>query len=49
MTQVTLSMTGWFAMVLVMGYYIWRELTEELEPEDEPPSSRLAVLKVILH
>jgi hypothetical protein len=43
--EMSRCMVGWFAMVLVMGYFIWQELREnELEPEEEePPSTRLAV------
>ncbi len=40
------AMVGWFAMVCAMGFFIWGELKNnelELEEEDEPPSSRLAV------
>ncbi|MFP4497467.1 MAG: hypothetical protein ACLFQV_04590 [Vulcanimicrobiota bacterium] len=45
--QLAASMLGWFTMVLIMGYFIHQELTVtelELEEDDEPPSSRLAVL-----
>lgn len=41
------SMVGWFAMVCAMGYFIWGEFKKnelELEEDDEPPSSRLAVI-----
>ena len=46
MQQFTQSMIGWFTMVMIMGYFIWNELQKnelELEEEDEPPSSRLAI------
>lgn len=41
------SMIGWFTMVCAMGYFIWCEFKKnelELEEDEEPPSSRLAVL-----
>jgi len=40
------SMLGWFTMVVAMGYFIRLEFRKnelELEEEEEPPSSRLAV------
>ncbi len=46
MQQFAHSMLGWFTMVMIMGYFIWNEfqINElELEEEDEPPSSRLAI------
>lgn len=44
--EMTQCMTGWFTMVLIMGYFIWQELKDnelELDEEEEPPSTRLAV------
>jgi len=44
-TEITRSLIGWISMVMVMGYFIWREFRiSEIEPEEEePPSTRLAV------
>lgn len=45
--QFTVSMSGWFTMALIMGYFIWQEVSRqdlELDEDDEPPSTRLAVL-----
>lgn len=44
--EVTKSMVGWLTMLTVMGYFIWQEFKSnelELEEDEEPPSSRLAV------
>jgi hypothetical protein len=46
MTEFAVSLSGWFTMVLVMGYFIYQELKSnelELDEEEEPPSTRLAL------